>query len=266
MNELAYNSREFGESALAAIREAGEICRDAWGKPSRTRHKGRIDLVTETDLAVQEFLREKLARILPEASFLGEEDGGAGETPEGLVWIVDPVDGTTNFAHRLPFFAVSVALCAKRDPLFGAVFAPMLNDLYWASAGGGAFHNGKPLAVSAVSELTDALVATGFPYEPGPVMDGILGALGKVIPATQGLRRIGAASLDLAYVAAGSMDAFYEAGLKPWDMAAGWLLVREAGGVVTRPDGAPVYPGAPLLATNGRLHAALVDLLKGVYP
>lgn len=264
MNEFKLDLSSILDGLRQAVKVAGEICRDAWNKPSHIRHKGRTDLVTETDMAVQAALAESLRRLLPEAVFLGEENAGNGETPEGLVWIVDPVDGTTNFAHRLPIFAISAALCAKRRPLVGVVYAPMLDESFWAAKGGGTFFNGERVSVSSAANLADALVATGFPYEPAPTLDNILGALREVLPATQGLRRLGAASLDLAYVACGRMDVFYETGLKPWDMAAGWLLVEEAGGKVTRQDGSPIYPGDPLLATNGLLHADMTNLLSRV--
>lgn len=253
---------EMLEKCLETARAAGEIVRKAWNKPHKLMHKGSIDLVTETDFAVQSFLRRELDAILPCAGFLGEENDGLAAGSETLRWVVDPVDGTTNFAHNIPMVGVSIALCEYGKPVLGIINAPMLGELYHAVRGKGAWLNGRQIEVSSAASLLDTLVATGFPYEAAPALNDILARLARVLPATQGLRRAGAASLDLAWVACGRLDAYYEYDLKPWDMAAGWLLVEEAGGKVTTIDGKPVYAGAPLLASNGLVHESMLELLR----
>lgn len=254
------------EACVRVARESGDIVRRHWDAPSHVRHKGAVDLVTETDLAVEAFLKERLAPLVPGAAFLAEESSaaagpGAGDGP---CWIIDPVDGTTNFVHRLPQVSTSVALWAGGRIQLGVVNAPMLGgdgECFWAARGNGAYLNGRRVTVSGAATLQDALACTGFPYELEGRLPVILERLRRVLPATQGMRRLGSAALDLAFVACGRLDVFYEGWLKPWDLAAGWLLVEEAGGRVSGLDGAPFRFGHALLATNGRLHAAMTELL-----
>ena len=250
------------DPTLAVVKKAGEIIINAWDKPRNTRHKGKIDLVTETDVAVQDFLKEQLSKISPEAGFVGEEGDGEKDVDQELAWIVDPVDGTTNFVHKIPMVAVSVALALKGSPALGIVYAPMLGECYRAVAGSGAFLNDSPIKTSSVSELHDAVVATGFPYHIKPNLGELLSRLENVLPETQGLRRLGSAALDLCFVACGRMDAYYEAILKPWDMEAGWLIVEEAGGKTSTLSGEPTRPGGPLLASNGLIHEKMLNLLN----
>ena len=249
--------------ASDAVMAAGDIVRRQWDKTSVVQRKGRIDLVTETDLAVEEALKESLSKVLPGSTFLAEESA-ENLVPGDLTWIIDPLDGTTNFAHRLPFVAISVGLWAQERTVLGFVLAPMMHESFHAVAGGGAFLNGKPIRVSTVEALEDSLVATGFPYTVREDMRELLANLENMLTHTQGVRRPGAASIDLAYTAAGRFDAFYETGLKPWDTAAGWLLVQEAGGVVTQFDASRPYElGArSVLASNGLVHLAMARLLK----
>lgn len=253
---------QLADSLVDIVRRSGRIIREHWQRPSHTRHKGRIDLVTETDLAVEAFLVQELRQLLPQASFLAEESAAPDQSTGELCWIIDPVDGTTNFVHRLPHVGTSVALWREGASVLGVVNVPMLEECYWAVAGGGAFCNGHPLRVSEARTLDDTLVATGIPYTIREHLPEILDRLRAVLPVTQNLRRLGAASVDLAYIAAGHLDAYYEMGLKPWDVAAGILLVQEAGGRVTRSDGGPFVFGDEILATNGHVHAAMVDLLR----
>ena len=243
------------------VRQSGGIVREHWSRPSEVRHKGRIDLVTQTDLAVEAFLKERLGALLPEAAFLAEESSRADAEPTGLCWIIDPVDGTTNFVHRIPQVGTSVALWHEGRAELGVVNVPMLDQCFYAARGEGAFCNEAPIAVSRAATLADALVGTGFPYDFTDRLDRVLDRLQLALSRTQGLRRMGAASVDLAYVACGKLDIFYEEGLKPWDFAAGVLLVEEAGGRVSNLTGAPLRFGQTVLASNGLLHAQAVDLL-----
>jgi myo-inositol-1(or 4)-monophosphatase len=250
------------QTKKAVVRAGGRIRRDI-RKPKNVTRKARIDLVTETDVAVEKQLKTSLAKILPEAGFLAEE--GSGSTRPGkLTWIVDPVDGTTNFAHAFPFVCVSVALWREDKIVLGVIHAPVLGELFWASHGQGAFLNGEPIEVSGTTTLVDSLVATGFPYDIELHIEGIMANLRRVLLASQGFRRPGAAALDLAYVACGRFDGFYESDLKPWDIAAGWLIVEEAGGLVSRYDWREKsFLGAPsILATNRLVHHELSGLLE----
>jgi myo-inositol-1(or 4)-monophosphatase len=262
-------TEELCAAAKNAVREAGGIILEHWHKPRTIRFKGRIDLVTATDLAVEEFLRNALKRILPDAVFLGEEtspDASLGK----WAWILDPVDGTTNFAHGLPFVATSLGLWHDGKVVAGIVNNPVMGECFWALRGAGAWRqcggsDAAPvrLGVTTTGSLADALVATGFPYSVAEESGDVLAWLKNSLEQCRGVRRYGAAALDLAYLAAGHYDIFYERGLKPWDTAAGWLLVEEAGGRVTAFDGRSAYAFDPLgiLATNGVLHGAAAGLL-----
>ena len=249
-------------SCVDIVLQSGEIVREHWFQPSNVRHKGSIDLVTQTDLAVENFLKEKLAGLVPQACFMAEESCREDSAPKGTCWIIDRVDGTTNLVHRIPQVGTSVALWHRGQVVLGVVNVPMLRRCYWAARGHGAFCNDSRIAVSGVDSLGDALVGTGFPYDIATRLPEVMERLALVLPIAQGVRRIGAASIDLAYVACGKLDIFYEAGLKPWDYAAGMLLVEEAGGRVSNLNGDPLQFGQPLLASNGRLHALAVDLLS----
>ena len=265
MAPVSFSSDALFQDMRKVVHEAGLLLREHHARPRVVRHKGRIDLVTQADVAVEAFLTDQLHKCLPEADFLAEEgsSGKASLVPSELCWIIDPVDGTTNFAHGLPLVGISVALWNRGRVEMGAVNAPLLGEFYTAALGYGAFCNGVPIVVSGTDVLNDALVATGFPYTIEEDLAAVLNRMEKVLPAAQGVRRCGAASLDLAWVAAGRFDAFYENRLKPWDVAAGWLLVEEAGGRVSGFDGSPhCMDRGETLASNGRLHAALSDLLR----
>jgi len=247
----------------AAVRQAGGLIREHNARPRNIRCKTSIkDLVTETDGAVEQMLRESLGPLLPQAAFMGEE-GSPGQGLEGLAWVVDPLDGTTNFAHGVPFVATSVALCLDGAPLVGVVNLPLLDELFMAAKGQGARLNGQPIQVSQVAALESALVATGFPYRIEEHKAAILRQLALAMPATQGVRRAGAAALDLAFVACGRYDGFFEFALNPWDTAAGVLLVQEAGGAVGVMAGQEPYRlgGPNILACNGVLFDQLQSLL-----
>lgn len=248
---------------IAAVREAGHIVRTHWDKPRRVQLKGRIDLVTETDLAVERALRVSLADILPQATFLTEEKTGANALSD-CTWVVDPLDGTTNFAHGLPFVAISVGLWRADGVGLGVVYNPILDEIFWAVRGQGAYCNGEAIHVTATEVLEQSVVATGFPYTIRENIRPVMTWLESALLHCRAVRRFGAAALDLAYVAAGRFDGFYEAMLYPWDTAAGWLLVEEAGGRVSQYDARSAYQlGAPtFLASNGRVHEPLSALLR----
>lgn len=254
-------SAELLPCVLAVVRDSGDLIREHWHTQRNIRLKGRIDLVTDTDLAVEAFLKERLKDVAPGVTFMAEESATSC-IPQGSCWIIDPVDGTTNFAHSLPFVATSVGLWHEGRMELGIVNAPMLGECYWATRGGGAFRDGEPLRVSDRTPLDHAVVATGFPYTIRENVDTVLARLRKALLATRGVRRCGAAAIDLAFVAGGRFDAFYETDLKPWDTAAGWLLVEEAGGCVTGFDGAAFdFTNEGILASNGLLHTAMRRLL-----
>ncbi|MBN2022472.1 MAG: inositol monophosphatase [Pirellulales bacterium] len=255
--------REFVTICEAACRAGAAVLREMFGRVS-VREKGPADLVTEADLASQEAIRRVVLDVFPDHGFLGEEAGGhvAGASADGFRWIVDPLDGTTNFAHGVPFFSVSVALEAQGHLHAAAVFNPIADEMFAAAAGQGARLNGRPIRTSGVARAAEALAAIGFP----PGVNGEtedLRAFLAALPRFQALRRTGSAALNLAYVAAGRFDAAWSFAARSWDMAAGVLLVAEAGGVATGPRGEPldVNRGHFLVAANEPLHAEVKGIL-----
>ena len=245
-----------------AVLEAGRLIRESWDKPKKVTHKGRIDLVTETDVAVEKLLKSSLGAILPEADFWAEETANS-EKMNKLCWIIDPVDGTTNYAHTLPFVATSVALWNASEVVLGFINLPILDECFWAVKGKGAYLNGARISVSKTSELEDSLIATGFPYDIENYVDSVGKNLRAFLLKTQGVRRVGSAALDLAYVACGRFDGFYEPALNPWDVAAGWLLVEEAGGQVSKYNQEQyTLISDNLLASNSIIHQYMVEVLK----
>jgi myo-inositol-1(or 4)-monophosphatase len=224
--------------------------------------KGPADFVSQADIRAERAIREELRRARAGFGFLMEESGEiAGEDPDHR-WIVDPLDGTTNFLHGIPHFAISIALESKGEMVAGVILDPIKDELFWAEKGGGAFLNDRRLRVSARKQISHALLATGIPFSEHGDHGGFLTELGHVMPAVSGVRRFGAAALDLAYVAAGRYDGFWERGLSPWDFAAGIVLVREAGGFVSEIEGGPVRTDSrSLLACNAALGNSVRDLL-----
>ena len=255
-----------GEQLLAGLVDiadrAGKIVQAASMETRKITHKGRIDLVTETDVAVETMLKRELGTLLPGSDFLAEESA-RDTVPGEFTWIIDPLDGTTNFAHGLPFVANSIALWHRDRVVLGVVNLPLLGELFSAAEGNGAFMNGNPISVSSESGMINSLLATGFPYAVDEHLDVILKNLKTLLPLTQGIRRPGAAALDLAYVACGRYEGFFESALNPWDTAAGILLVTEAGGTVSEYDARRVYHfgSGTILATNGAIHEELSRLI-----
>jgi myo-inositol-1(or 4)-monophosphatase len=219
------------------------------------------DLVSYVDRTAEEMLRTALSRLTPGCGFIGEE-GGSQDASGDTVWIIDPLDGTTNFVFGIPVFSVSVALYRNGSPELGIVYEVNQDELFWAVKGGGAWLNDRPIRVAADRDLAHSLLATGFPYNDFSQLPQYLEMLTQFLTHTRGLRRLGSAAVDLAYVACGRFDGFFERGLKPWDVAAGALIVQEAGGTVTDFAGGPNYlHGATLLASNGRIHPEMRALV-----
>jgi myo-inositol-1(or 4)-monophosphatase len=253
---------ELADVAAAVADEAGSMLLDGLDRPKSVELKGEVDLVTEYDRRAEELIARRLAERTPGFGLIGEE-GVAAPTPADVpAWIVDPLDGTTNYSHGHPCFAVSIGLEHDGELLAGAIAIPALGALYRAHAGGGAACNGQPLRVSRTTELDRALVATGFPYDRRRVADDNSRELVAFMKRTQGVRRCGAAAVDLALVARGVYDGFWEPRLHAWDLAAGVVIVREAGGRATDYEGRPpdIRDGW-IVASNGTLHRQMLDLL-----
>lgn len=223
--------------------------------------KGPIDLVTAVDHAAETAIVECLQRLQPSVPILAEERGMVRGSKAGCRFIVDPLDGTTNFAHGFPVFAVSIAYEESGEVLAGAVLDPVREELFTAETGGGAHLNGRPIRVSPTTEMQRALLATGFPYSR-EAMDRALDLFVRIMRRVRAVRRAGSAALDLCCVAAGRLDAFWEETLRAWDTAAGEVIVREAGGLVSDFEGGPFTNGGPNIAvSNGPLHPALLEIL-----
>jgi myo-inositol-1(or 4)-monophosphatase len=247
------------EAALLAAKEAGEVLRKGFGWQHSVRYKGEVDLVTEVDEQAEQVIREILLSAFPTYGMLAEE-GGTLEGEEDARWIVDPLDGTINYAHGLPLFCVSLALERVGEVVLGLVHDPIREETYVAERGGGASLNGEPIKVSDTEELIQALVATGFPYDR-PKMPEALEHFGRFAAITRGMRRLGSTALDLCYVAAGRLDGYYERGIWAWDIAAGSLILEEAGGKVTNYRGGILdLEGREIVASNGTLHDAMTML------
>lgn len=256
----------FERVARAAVGEASAMVLATWREAKTIRHKGAVDIVTETDHAVEAAIVGRLTAAFPDHLIIAEESTSATTLtcPPGdsHVWYLDPLDGTTNFAHAYPHFAVSLALGRGTTMELGIVHDPLRDETFVAKRGAGATLNGVPITVSSTAVLDDALLATGFPYDRREHLGLYLGFFADFVRRAQGVRRNGSAALDLCYVACGRLDGFWEWKLKPWDTAAGTLVVREAGGRVSDFRGAPFdLFGVQTLASNGQLHAAMVDML-----
>lgn len=253
-------------SALA--RSAGEIVLRHFAAPIPTTTKSsRIDIVTAADTEVEAFLVGELSRLFPTHHIVGEEGGGQGApaAQADYHWFVDPIDGTVNFASKLPHFCTSIGLAtADREPLLGVVYDPTRRELFTAVRGGGAFLNGQVLHVTTTTALADAVITSGFPYDKHTNPDNNLREWAAFLTRIRGERRLGSAALDLCYVAAGRLDGYWEKDLKPYDVMAGILAVREAGGVVTDYAGGPTpqrLDRGRYVASNGHLHPEMLGVL-----
>jgi myo-inositol-1(or 4)-monophosphatase len=247
------------EAAMSAAREAGEVLREGFGWQHSVRYKGEVDLVTEVDEQAERVIREILLGAFPSYGMLAEE-GGRLSGEEDARWIVDPLDGTTNYAHGLPIFAISISLERAGEVVLGMVHDPIREETYVAERGRGATLNGEPVRVSDTDELIQALIATGFPYDREKMPEA-LELFGRFAALTRGMRRLGSTALDLCYVAAGRLDGYYERGIWAWDIAAGSLVLEEAGGKVTNYRGGELnLEGREIVASNRALHAAMIKL------
>jgi myo-inositol-1(or 4)-monophosphatase len=247
--------------ARAAAEAAGLAIRARWDQNIEVRHKGEIDLVTEADLVAEGIIVDRLRGAFPGDAVVAEEGGGHGGHG-GRTWYVDPLDGTTNFSHGMPQFAVSIALADDQGLRLGVVHAPVYGFTFHAVRGEGAWLEGRRLRGGRARRLGDALLATGFPYDRQARPRHNVDRFGHLLGLCQGVRRAGSAALDLAFVAAGWFDGYWEDRLQPWDLAAGCLLVTEAGGTVTAFDGGPAdFRSGAVVASNGAVHVELLRAL-----
>ena len=255
----------FLATAVEIVLRAGEIQIAGRESGFRVAKKGAIDLVTEVDLACERMCRTVLAERFPEHDILAEElSAGPQEVARARYrWVFDPLDGTTNFAHGLPIFCSSLALELDGQAVVGAIYDPSRRELFTAERGQGAFVNGAPLKASETAALGDALLVTGFPYDMHVRGPELVELFGLFLHRARAVRRLGSAALDLCYVAAGRFDAFWEQHLKPWDVAAGALVVTEAGGRITGMDGGAFDVRAGhLVASNGNVHEAILEVIR----
>lgn len=259
--------RSLSAVALQAARRGGDTLMEHFGKLNSIQEKGRSgDLVTAADHAAEAEVLELLCRFTPDIAVLAEESG-ASEHVADLCWCVDPLDGTTNFAHSYPLFATSIGLVWRDQPVLGAISVPFLNEMYWCCPGEGSFLNDQNISVSDCSSLDESLLVTGFAYDRREVLDNNYAEFAWMTHRTRGVRRGGAAAVDLAFVAAGRLDGYWERGLAPWDLAAGAALVQLAGGVVSdyRGESFQLHSGR-ILATGTELHYPLKQELAKVSP
>ena len=252
-------------TAIEAVVRAGDVMRARFGGDVRVDKKGQIDLVTEVDIAIEREFRAMIGGRFPDHAILGEELGGSATVPPGPCWIFDPIDGTTNYAHGLPIYCSSLGLEVDGEVVVAAIYDPSRQELFTAEKGEGAWLNGDPLRVSATDRLIDSLLVTGFPYDVRLRQEELIAIFAAFLTEARAVRRLGSAAVDLCYVAAGRFDGFWEQHLKPWDVAAGSLIVTEAGGRMSRMDGTAFSVEAgSLLASNGCLHGGMVRLIAAV--
>jgi len=255
-------------AAVEIVLRAGDIQLAGQQSGFRVDKKGSIDLVTEVDLACERMCRDTIAERFPGHDVLAEELGSAesGASPSRFRWVFDPLDGTTNYAHGLPIYCSSLALEIDGRAEVAAIYDPTRRELFTAERGEGSYLNGRALRVSSTATMIDSLLVTGFPYNVHEEGAELVALFGYFLGRARAVRRLGSAALDLGYVAAGRFEAFWEQHLKPWDVAAGALIVTEAGGRVTGMDGGPFDAAAAhLIASNGHVHAEVVDTIRAFH-
>lgn len=252
-------------TAVEAVIRAGDVQMAHFGGDMQVDKKGAIDLVTNIDTEVERAFRAMIAERFPDHTVLGEEFSQAAQrdVASKYCWVFDPVDGTTNYAHGLPIFCSSLALEIDGVPVVAAIYDPTRRELFTAERGQGARLNGLPLRVSTADTLIDSLLVTGFPYSVQQESDELVGLFAEFLKSSRAVRRLGSAALDLAYVAAGRFDAFWEQKLNPWDISAGALIVEEAGGHVTDSSGGAFSSRTgSIIASNGCIHEAMVSTIR----
>ncbi|GIU01265.1 inositol monophosphatase [Sulfurovum sp. TSL6] len=247
--------------------EAGKIVKEGYSSHKEVTHKGVVDLVTEFDLKTEAFILDQLQKAFPDHTLVGEESHHGSYHYDKAIY-VDPIDGTTNFVHGIPHLAISLGVWEQGKPTLAVVYNPILEELFWAVRGEGAYCNGKRLEVSPQSKLQNALIATGFPYakvNAGIEYQWVINCMTNLLPHIQDIRRLGAASIDLCYLAQGKVEAFYEIDLKPWDVAAGILIVQEAGGHISNVNNQPFdFDDKSIVASNGKVHQQLLKYLEKI--
>lgn len=255
---------ELTRIAVEAAKNAGALLQQGFGSHFEISSKpGMQNLVTEYDLIAEKAIMATISEHFPEHSFLTEESAAIPKENASVTWVIDPLDGTVNFAHNIPIFSVSIAALVDGAIVSGVVYHPMAQEMFIAEKGKGAYLNTKPIHVSKTSAVKDAIMATGFPYDVDKDPLNCIEKFAKMQLRGVPVRRLGSAAIDLAYVAAGRWDAYWEVGLHPWDLAAGKLLVEEAGGKTSHWDGAPhsIFGYTTMLASNGILHQAMIEHL-----
>ncbi|MGI8908661.1 MAG: inositol monophosphatase family protein [Candidatus Sumerlaeaceae bacterium] len=244
-----------------ALQVAGNVLMRHYGRLEAIGRKGEIDLVTIADRESEAAIKELICARFPSHAIIAEESGEV--SGDEFTWIIDPLDGTTNFAHSFPLFSISIAVLCRHEAAVAGVYNPFYRELYMAQRGSGATLNGEPIQVSKVASLRDSLMVTGFPYDRRERMDHYLAGMRQFLDRSQGVLRLGSAALDLCAVACGRLEGFWEEKLNAWDTAAGWLIVEEAGGRVSNFTGGHFDPfGAQVLATNGLVHEECIDALR----
>ena len=247
--------------------EAGKIVKEGYSSHKKVSHKGVVDLVTEFDVKTETFIINQLKKAFPNYTLVGEESHQGSYHYDKAIYI-DPIDGTTNFVHGIPHLAISLGVWEQGKPTLAVVYNPILEELFWAVQGEGAFCNGQRIKVSTQSKLQNALIATGFPYakvNAGIEYHWVIKCMANLLPHIQDIRRLGAAAIDLCYLAQGKVEAFYEIDLKPWDVAAGILIVQEAGGKISNVDNQPYdFDDKSIVASNGKVHQQLMKYLEKI--
>ncbi len=258
------NLSEITEKAIIVVREAGDFLKSESGRftAGDVEEKGLHDLVTYVDRESEKRIVEGLSEIIPEAGFIVEENQNL-ESTKDLNWIIDPLDGTTNYIHHIPVYSISVALRREDEFIMGIVFEPNRDECFYTWKGAPSYLNGNKISVSKTRTLDDSLLATGFPYHDYSLMEKYLALFDKLMRSSRGIRRLGSAAIDLAYVACGRFEVFYEYGLHLWDIAAGVLIVKNAGGRVTDFNGDRYFnEKRQIIATNSMTHAEFLQIVK----
>jgi len=260
--------KEYFEFAISLAKKAGPMIKTAFNAPKELVFKGEVDIVTETDQKVEQMVLDSISEKFPTHKFVGEETVSSGKGKEEITddptWIVDPIDGTTNFVARVPHLAIAIGFAIKKQVVVGVVFNPVLDEMFTAVRGVGAFKNDVPIKVSKCENTKHAVVATGFPYDRTPEnLDKVLHTVKNVLMNVRAIRRLGSAALDMCYVASGVFEAYYERGVHAWDIAAGSLILEEAGGTCDSIDGTEFsLCDRQILATNGHLRKQFKEIVK----